>query len=78
MSGLPDINCIAQGYYFGLETKNPEDREDVSEIQKLRHQQIREAGGVAEVVCGAEEAVRLVNAALELALATGTLKSPRA
>lgn len=77
MSGLPDVNCIAEGYYFGLETKNPEDRDDVSEIQKLRHEQIRMAGGVAEVVCGAKEAERVVDASIAIARSTGTLGSPR-
>lgn len=64
MSGLPDIEGVYQGFYFAIETKMPEGKEP-TEIQKLRHRQIREAGG-AVAVC------RTVRSAVEFVLAIPT------
>lgn len=61
MNGLPDIIVCVEGLFIGLETKMPAKRDNVSEIQKLRHQQIGEAGGYAGVVCGVTEALELVD-----------------
>ena len=59
-AGLPDILCVAEGYYFGLETKHPETINNTSESQDRCHEQIREAGGFAEVVYTPQQAVHLV------------------
>lgn len=63
MAGLPDIICCAEGYFFGLETKNP-DGDDATPIQKHIHGKIRAAGGTAQVVRSPEEAVHVVRTAL--------------
>jgi hypothetical protein len=60
MAGLPDIIVCVEGFFCGLETKMPAKRNNVSEIQKLRHEEIRDAGGFAAVVCGVNEALSLI------------------
>lgn len=65
MAGLPDIVVCAQGAFIGVETKLPATRNNVSNIQKLRHDQITEAHGFAFVACSAPEAVRKIEAYLE-------------
>lgn len=64
MAGLPDIICCAEGLFLGLETKNPESRENTSARQDYVHSLIRDAGGVAQVVTSPDDAVRVVRAAL--------------
>lgn len=59
MAGLPDITGTYQGYFFAIETKMPEGKEP-TEIQKLRHAQIREAGGCVTVARTVREAVEFV------------------
>jgi Holliday junction resolvase len=56
-AGLPDIIACVEGYFLGFETKMPGKRSNVSEVQKLRHEEIRAAGGEVFVVCGPKEAV---------------------
>lgn len=60
VAGLPDIIACVDGHFVGLETKMPAKRNNVSEIQKLRHAQIKHAGGIAEVVCGPKEAGAII------------------
>lgn len=63
MSGLPDVMVCAEGFFLGLETKNPEDRnkEDAHVRNQKRVQaKIRAAGGQSTVVCSPEEAVQVV------------------
>lgn len=67
MAGLPDIIVCAKGLYIGLETKMPATRNNVSTIQKYRHDQIREAGGAAFVVCSVQEALDAVDHTLTAA-----------
>lgn len=64
MSGLPDIIVCARGHFIGLEVKLPSTREDVSRVQRLVHTKIEHAGGVARVVCSAQEALDAIEAAL--------------
>lgn len=64
MAGLPDIIVCADGVFFGLETKLPETRNNTSLRQDYVHRKIREAGGFAEVVCSADEAVSFVRETL--------------
>lgn len=59
MAGLPDIAGTYQGFFFAIETKTPEGGEP-TEIQKLRHAQIREAGGAVAVLRTVREAVEFV------------------
>jgi hypothetical protein len=60
MVGLPDIIVCAGGRFIGVETKLPATRNNVSNVQKLRHQQINDAGGFAFVACSANEAIRKI------------------
>lgn len=64
MAGLPDIIVCAEGYFLGLETKMPDKRGNTSMRQDYVHGQIRNADGVAEVVCSAAEAVNVIEQAL--------------
>lgn len=45
--GLPDIICIVDGIFVGLELKNPNKKGTASALQKLYAESIIEAGGVA-------------------------------
>lgn len=65
MAGLPDIICCAEGLFIGFETKHPESREDTSVRQEYVHDLIRKAGGTAQVVTSAKEAVRVVKRILK-------------
>lgn len=64
MAGLPDIIVCAKGLFIGLETKLPSTRSNVSPRQVYVHDQIKLAGGTAEVVCSPAEALAVVNKAL--------------
>lgn len=65
MAGLPDIIVCADGYFIGLETKNPESRSNVSARQVYVHDQIKLAHGSAIVVCSAAEALEAISQVLE-------------
>jgi hypothetical protein len=56
-AGLPDILGCIEGRFFGLETKLPESRENVSMRQELTHTMIRQGGGFVRVVTSTDEAV---------------------
>jgi Holliday junction resolvase len=64
MAGLPDIIVCAEGRFIGLETKLPTQRANTSARQEFVHQQIRDAGGTAVVVCSPEEAITIVRGVL--------------
>lgn len=64
MAGLPDIIVCADGYFISLETKLPESRGDVSPRQTFVHGKIRDADGVAQVVCSAREALEVIDKVL--------------
>lgn len=66
MSGLPDIIGVAEGYFFGLETKMELKRGNTSEGQNRVHDKIRKAGGFVAVVSQPAEAVHLVRTYIEL------------
>lgn len=67
MAGLPDIIVCANGLFLGLETKLPESRADVSPRQAYVHSLIKDARGVAQVVCSPAEALEVVHDALTAA-----------
>jgi hypothetical protein len=60
MAGVPDILGCVEGKFFGLETKLPETREDVSARQTYVHRWIQESGGFVRVVTSPAEAVSAV------------------
>ena len=64
MAGLPDIIVCAKGRFIGLEVKNPEDWQNVSNKQMAVHEEIRAAEGIAEVVTSPEEALTAINRVL--------------
>lgn len=57
MAGLPDIIGCYRGRFFGFETKLPEKRKNVSNIQQRVMTKIEAAGGYTQVVCTVQEAV---------------------
>lgn len=63
-SGLPDVVGCAEGLFFGLEFKRPDKRNNVTPRQRKALGKIREAGGLAEVVCSPKEAIDTVEEAL--------------
>lgn len=60
MAGLPDIIGCYKGYFFALEVKMPEKRSNTSAIQDHVMEKVRKAGGISQVVCSADEAIRAV------------------
>ncbi len=58
--GIPDIIGVYQGRFFGLEVKVPGRATRVTELQSYILDQIREAGGVADVITSADEAIKLL------------------
>lgn len=61
MAGLPDLVGCYRGHMFGLETKMPEGK-NASPVQRLRHTQIKAAGGVAVVVRSVADAMAVLDA----------------
>lgn len=61
MAGLPDITGSYRGMFLAWETKMPGGV--VSEIQHLRHEQIRQAGGLVCVPHSVPEALALLDLA---------------
>lgn len=64
MTGLPDVIVCAEGLFIGLETKLPDKRANVSARQRLVHEQINAAGGVAVVAVSPREAIAVVKQAI--------------
>lgn len=60
MAGLPDLLGCIQGKYFGIETKLPESRGNVSEKQAFVRDKILAAGGSWTVCCTRGEAIKFV------------------
>lgn len=56
--GLPDIICICEGVFVGLEVKTPEGKP--TELQKLMQKAIQSAGGIYEFVTSEEEAMEVI------------------
>jgi len=65
MAGLPDIIVCAEGFFIGVETKMPSERQDVSLRQRYVHRLIRKAQGLSFVACSANEALAQVREAVE-------------
>lgn len=57
MVGLPDIIGCYNGRFFALETKTPDKRSNTSARQEYVMTKIRQAGGIAQVVCTIKEAI---------------------
>lgn len=65
MAGLPDIIVCAEGLFVGLETKNPDTRDDVSPRQRYVHSLIGNARGTARVVTSPAEALEVVRRVID-------------
>jgi hypothetical protein len=61
MAGLPDILACVDGLFIGFETKVPEQRDNLSPRQVYVKEQIERSKGQVFVVCGAQEAINIVN-----------------
>lgn len=61
--GIPDVCAVIHGRYFGFEVKRPFFG-SASKMQIQTIEKIREAGGVAAVVCFPEEVKRIVEKGL--------------
>lgn len=48
--GTPDIVGCASGRFYAFEVKKPEGSYGLTKTQEIRLKQIREAGGIAQVV----------------------------
>ena len=62
-SGIPDILCVVNGFYFGFEVKRPVFGR-ISPIQEMTIKKIWDAGGVATAVSYPEEAIGCILYAL--------------
>lgn len=60
MEGIPDLECCFKGRYIGMECKLPNKKHTLSDAQKARIKQIRNAGGLAYMVSSLEEAIKIV------------------
>ena len=60
MTGLPDLLGCYRGIFFGIETKMPERRENISSRQDYVHWQISEAGGKVAICTSRQEAIRFI------------------
>ena len=58
--GVPDICVVYEGHFYGFEVKRPFFGRE-SELQKKFIARIREAGGVAEVVCYPSEVAAILD-----------------
>lgn len=59
--GIPDILCIIDGHYFGIEVKRPLFGK-LSSSQEMFAERIKRAGGTAVVACYPEEAIERIEA----------------
>ena len=66
MAGLPDLLGCYKGIYFGIETKLPESRDNVSPRQALVHRMIRDAGGKVAICTTRQEAMRFIESLSDL------------
>ncbi len=57
--GIPDVLCILDGHYFGFEIKRPVFG-NVSKLQGVAIEKIRNAGGTAGTVSWPEEAAGII------------------
>jgi hypothetical protein len=57
LAGLPDIVVCHRGLFIALEVKMPGKQDNVSPVQQVVHQQLREAGGRVHVVSSIAAAV---------------------
>lgn len=59
LSGLPDVICIVDGIYLGLEIKKPKGGK-VSPVQKETHALIKAAGGECHIVKSVDEVREII------------------
>jgi len=61
LGGLPDIIVCCRGLFIALEVKMPGQRDNVSPVQQVVHQQLRDAGGRVHVISSVEEALTAIH-----------------
>lgn len=60
LGGLPDIIVCHRGLFVALEVKMPGLKDNVSPVQQVVHQQLRQAGGRVHVISSIDEALEAV------------------
>lgn len=60
-AGVPDILCCVNGKFVALEVKRIGLEHNLTEAQKLNIENIKTAGGIAEVVSTLDDVKRLIN-----------------
>lgn len=78
MVGLPDIIGCCKGKFFAFEVKNPDNRSGTSPRQEYVMGLIRDAGGIAQVVCTPEEASKVLGLTTESVIASKSARAPKA
>lgn len=78
MVGLPDIIGCCKGKFFAFEVKNPDNRSGTSPRQEYVMGLVRQAGGIAQVVCTLQEASQALGLTTESVLASRTSRRPTA
>lgn len=58
--GVPDIICVLNGYFVGIELKREDGKGRASGLQDLTIKTIRESGGIAGLVSSIEELEELL------------------
>jgi len=60
VAGLPDVACIKDGRFIGLEVKTEENRNRTTVRQRWVGKMMKDAGAEWHVVCSVEEALQVV------------------
>lgn len=58
--GYPDIMGVVDGQFYGIEMKTPQRRDEVSELQQVRLDQLMGAGAICGVATSPDEAEAIV------------------
>lgn len=65
MAGLPDVIVCAEGYFIGVETKQPGREGNTSRRQEYVHTKIQQAGGIAFVASDVKSTVSRIHSILQ-------------
>lgn len=59
-AGIPDILCCINGFFVGVEVKNPNGKGILSELQKYNIENIIKSGGYAEAIASYDDFISFV------------------
>jgi len=60
-SGVPDILCCYRGTFIGIEVKRPQNKNNVSKVQRVNLDWIIDAGGLAGVAWDIDSLEEILN-----------------